>query len=245
MSALTINPLLKLINFDSREHVKLNDLRQAETKIKNQLARKPANVDRHIEEKYLEIIAQLKTAFAEENPSAPISKKRLIQLTDKILRAQHFTFRAHKHRARTKNVFWPPKTAHHYDLAFYNPLSARHRIPTHHKSKGESSVFFMRCENQGEKILFGNLQVDDKDPDYWQDPTVGNILLKTKNIDLTLIRSALQHALSLGEKEILFHSGDAMEASQFNYSFPKKVLITEENFTVYQNRLRKTTTAPA
>ena len=161
--------------------------------------------------------------------------------TNEILRRQGYYFTEKKHRAATKNLFWPAG-AENYDVAFYNRLAPATSDVGHHAADGKPAVFFMRCERRDEQILLGNLQIDDKAGEFWTEPEVGKILLKTKNLDLALVQHALRHALQAGHKEILFHSGDTMEAAQFKFTFPKTALITEENHEVYdrdyQNKLK-------
>ena len=234
MDNVTIRPILKLLSLSSRSHIKINDLRQVGERLENSCRRKQRNFESTlVEAKYLEIINHLIKSWTHKPIGYKIPKAEIVSKVDTYLRRAGFYFNEKKHRAATKNFFWNDTGAHHYDIAFYNPLSPAHRSPAHHQDGGQQAVFFMRAETHGDQILLGNLQIDDKHGDFWARPEVGKILLKTKNMDLNLVQHALRHAINSGHKEILFHAGDTMEAAQFKFSFPKKTLITKDNYEIY------------
>ena len=260
MERYTIRPLLTLLRSDKNTFNR-NDLAQVTAKVRNTMKRKaasPSDKERFsvfTEKKYLEILKTLTAAV----PTGKITRAELIEATDKILQDANFVFIKKEHVPAHDNYFLPapnaaPAARRHnrknyaastYDLAFYHPQSRKHREGHHQYQRPEAprekplqSVWYLRAEEypEPERILFGNIQIDDQERFNWKKQAVGRIMLMPKNINLTMVQSAIQHALAKGKTEILFQAGDAAIYAQGLESpgKPISVLITEKNLAKYQ-----------
>ena len=261
MEQYTIQPLRKLLD-SGKDTFNQNDLAQVRAKVINTRKRKeasPKHSERFsvfFERKYLEI---LKTLIARVG-SGKITRAELIAQTDEILRAANYFYIKQVHQPAHDNFFLPDAELHPppraqnrnnqavttYDLAFYNPLSRKNRAENHHEFKDPAqprqkplkSVWYLRAEEYPDerRILFGNMQIDDYDRFGWKKLAVGKILLAPKTINLTMLQSAVQHALAKGKTDIIFQGGDAAVYAQGldRPGKPTSVLITKQNFAKYQ-----------
>ena len=216
MNSLTINPLLTLVTCTKRSQFKIGDLEQIENKIKNTIKKKLRNEkQKHSiikDEKYLEILLEIKEYFLKKQI---ITSAELIAKTNEILKNYNFYYQKKQHRPVNKNVFWGDDCenkpiARNYDIAFYNKLFYPTEDYSHHNRVTQKatypSVFFMRVEahHQEDKMLIGNMQLDYKRPELWDDSITGKIMLNSKNIELMMVQEALKHAISKNCANILF-----------------------------------------
>ena len=172
---------------------------------------------------------------------------------NELLVKKNYGYRVKTHRARyPENTFYSqqPMTCQSelaYDLACYHP-EAREHHRGHHKSQGLVSIFYMRCEPQAERILFGNMQIDDKGKRDWARKTLGRELRRKKNIYGIMIQQAVKHALSTGHKEILFQAGDACEIAQWRQKNFCQITVTEKNYAlvnkIYQEEVDRFAAGP-
>ena len=248
MNHLTIKPLLSFINSQTKGYVTEGDVKQLEDKIKNQLAKKITQGHAvNIDQEYLKIIAQLKETIG---CTKKMSNERVIEHIDQILKESHFNYKKNKHPVKHRsNLFFTAKDngekLSNYDLAFYNELSSKNH-KGHHQHNKQKSIYYMRCEERGEQILFGNMQIDDTDKEGWENQNIGNILLQKKNIYGMMVQQALKHALENNKKTILFQCGDANDLAQWGKVSLNPVKITKKNYKkfheVYQAQIKNFTT---
>ena len=148
--------------------------------------------------------------------------------------------------AHRRNVFYTDglrePEGQTYDLAFYHAAAGRKHV-AHHRHDNKSSVYYMRCEEKDDQIMFGNMQIDARQPELWEDPGVGEIMLQKKNIYGMMVQQALKHAVEQGRKEILFQCGDANELTQWERRRLKTVNVTKRNYKKfeadYQQKMEK------
>ena len=158
---------------------------------------------------------------------------------------ENFYYETHKHRSPHTNHFnikgsYARKgLKSYYDIALYNNMVTDHnKIDdiVNHSYKDEDDTqklkkfqFVMLDASLMEKIyMFGNLQIDQKNPKYWNDPDKAKILLSRKNIYQSLVAESIKHAVNNNYKRILFQCGDAVKHSQaFGADY---VIVTPSNF---------------
>ena len=253
-----IQPLLGLIR-SGKPQLRINDLKQVRQKIQNARAAKLKNPDPYqagsvyIERKYLQIINELIAGI--NTPT--ITPAELVRRTSEIIQKKGFSYITNQHEAAHDNSYFPQlgqKSPAHkpqenfseaYDIAFYHPMSQKSRKAHHFfqpepysRKKPLPSVFYMRVEEYGnpERVLIGNIQVDDKDRNSWKNQLVGQIMLMKKNLNSMMIQQAIRHAWAAGKREIVFQGGDAALCSQglTLYGVPVSVMITSENIKKHE-----------
>ena len=231
MNKLIIRPLLNFIHKQTRDYMTAGDLAQLENKITNTLkSKRKQGHATWAEEEYLKITNELKGLFA---TTPRIKNSEIISQVTKLLRAANYDYEKQEHRSRhRKNSFFgepaAPPNLHTYDIAFYNEQGGEtHRA--HHQHKNQRSVYYMRCQEFADTIIFGNMQIDAENPEDWKNPVLGRIMLQKKNIYRMMVHQALKHALSRGKKEILFQAGDANEIAQWGRTSLKRVKVTKRN----------------
>ena len=239
MKKITLRPLLEFINKTSRPYMTLGDWTQFEDKI-NKRRRDKINAQQspQTEDEYLKIIVPLRELFTQHRQ---VKTTAIITAVNKALIKGKYGYRKQEHRARNgRNVFYPVAPENYsksvYDLAFYHSAAGQYHI-AHHTHGGQSSVYYMRCEEPVEhpgQILFGNMQIDARNAAYWTDPSLGKIMLQTKNIYGTMVQQAIKHGLERGKKEILFQCGDANEFAQWDNRRLKPVTVTKRNYKKFQ-----------
>ena len=109
--------------------------------------------------------------------------------------------------------------------------TAHHQIKNY-PPQGQKSVFYIRCEEFGNSILIGNMQIDDKSSALaWADKAKGSVLLKRSNIYKMMIQEAIKHALDENKDSILFQAGHAADLAQNEPSkiYKNREIITEKN----------------
>ena len=242
MKNLIIKPLLLMFdNIKDRDSVTLGDLHQVENKVKKSIEKKLSIESQShsiiTDKMYLHIVEQLKPFF---NDSKKIKKDILLSETNKIIRAENFYYVKNEHYAKDINTFSPiPESASVkkcYDLAFYNALSDNTRKDCHHEHASRRDVYYMRFEEFDEKVLIGNMQIDDKYPDRWGDKNKGAVMLTKKNIYASMVQEAIKHALEKNYGEILFQAGDAVHYSQWRVKNPYEyVELNNSNINFYQD----------
>ena len=253
MKQYSIHPILNFIKNNPRPHYRAGDLQQMADKVANQRRQKlntPGQENTTAQEdEYLEIIAALQARF---HGHKKISRAALHAAVNKILAARRLKYTRRRATVRHSNTFFASAAAHaefvntearaagkystaDYDLAFYHPASPPNQ-QAHHKHGAQSAVFFMRVEEFGpaaDKVLVGNLQVDETRPEDWAPAAQGRIFLKPKNLDLMLAQEAIKYALAAGKKEILFQDGDAMDLAQYREPVFEEIMITPANVAQY------------
>ena len=130
-----------------------------------------------------------------------------------LLRQENFYYEIQKHGPAHSNRFnisgSKPVTVidSYYDIALYNNLVTRrsanladshhyHDDPAAKPLDEKLSVGYARCEPHGDSMLFGNLQIDQNEPERWSDPTKAKILLARKNIYQALLGESIHYALN-------------------------------------------------
>ena len=164
-----------------------------------------------------------------------ISRQEVISQVNEILVRKNYVYTAQTHPAKhPRNSFYLHKKSARraeetYDLALYHSAAQEYR-GGHHHHQGHQAVFYMRCEVAGARILFGNLQIDDRGEISWSDPAMGQELRRPKNIYGLMIQQAVKHALQTGRREIMFQAGDACEIAQWNRANFTQLRVTEKNY---------------
>ena len=252
MHQLTIQPVLKLFATHRRTHLTPGDLAQVkeqlQRKIKNKATQKQNSA---LEELYFNILTETElTPGAKKIPAAEI-----IRRVDQVITRHEYGYLDLTHSARHPgNSFYGSKLLHQrrakgelYDLAFYHPLARQHRRG-HHERNNQFSIFYMRCERRPRRILFGNLQIDDKGKENWWNENLGRVMRRPKNIHGMMIQAAVKHALEEGLEEILFQAGDASEIAQWNRSKYCQTKVTKRNYAaitrVYEEEMARFAAGP-
>ena len=175
MHQLTLQPVLKFIAAQGRAAVTPGDLRQLTGQLRQQLAAKKRQGHNCGAEKlYLRILTT--TDFFAGRPRLPCADW-LTQINELLVR-KNYGYQVQTHPARhPENTFYSHKSPPYqsepsYDLACYHPAAREHRRG-HHGVNGQFSIFYMRCEPMGKRILFGNMQIDDKGKRDWARKTPG------------------------------------------------------------------------
>ena len=116
--------------------------------------------------------------------------------------------------------------------------TSHHWLPAAHSTAPELlSVGYARCEPFNDRVLIGNLQIDQSDEGNWRDPAKAQILLKRKNLYQALVAETVHHVLARGYKDIMFQCGDAVSYSQ---EFDRRmVTITPANLPRFQRQYEK------
>ena len=243
MNKITLRPLLKFIASQKRLHFTPGDLAQLIASRRRQAW--PAGSPAAVREKlYLEVL----TAADFFQGRKKISSEELIDAVNKIMVENNFGYqRSRHHAARPKNSFYTDHSARRgvkelYDLAFCHP-AARQDRRAHHSHNDQPAVFYVRCELVGNKILFGNLQIDARAPGDWQNKALAQEVRRPKNIYNMMVQQAVKHALETGQKEILFQAGDAVEIAQWQKTYFCRIKVTEKNYAkinkIYEQELAR------
>ena len=254
MKQYSIHPILNFIKKDPRPHYRAGDLQQMADMVARQRRQKLNTPGQEqsvgVEDEYLKIITALQTQF--KGPGK-ITRAALLTAVNKLLTTAKLKYRRHRHARSHDNTFFGQARDHKeyldqaalaaekysatdYDVAFYHPQAPYNEAAHHTRGQTAAAVFFMRMEEFGtaqDKMLVGNLQIDDTAPAHWESPTVGGIFTGAKNMDLTLVQEAVKYALAAGKKDIYFQDGDAMELAQFHELGFEEILITPKNYARY------------
>ena len=241
MENLTIRPLLKFMESLKRDYMCAGDWEQLENKLKNQLrAKKSQGQPTAIDLAYLEIIRQVTEEIAGR---VKVANTEIISRVNNIITRSRYAYRKQVHTVRHKdNVFYVTKErsgrTRSYDLAFYHP-QAPAKARGHHEDNAARSVYYMRCEERGTKILIGNMQIDPSSSRDWESPEIARIMCQPKNIYRSMVQEALKHALQRGKTEIAFQCGDANEITQWVAPKLKYLKVTKNNYDkIYKNYLQ-------
>ena len=241
MNKITLRPLLTFINKLDRRYLTLGDCRQFINSINNRRARKIAAGQRvKAETVYLSAMDAAGVAFVGRTQ---VSKTKIINLVHNYLINGNYHYEKHLHAARCRgNAFYsylnPVPDAHVYDLAFYNTWAGQNHS-AHHIAGNKSSIFYLRCEEQGAQIMFGNMQIDARDPDKWDIPAIGALFLKKRNIYGMMVQQAIKHAIERKKTEILFQCGDANEYSQWGMRRLIPVKVSKRNYEKFQTNYQE------
>ena len=235
MNKITLRPLLAFLHAQSKPYITRGDWEQLEAKITKRRAEKQvAGQNTLAEDEYLKMFRPVRDLFATQRQ---IKNTKVLGIINKILTASGYGYQKQKHKPRHRgNVFYPRhenNSTQIYDIAFYNAAAGTQQ-PGHHQHEDQPSVYYMRCEERGAGILFGNMQIDARKPELWEDPRRGELMLQKKNIYGMMVQQAIKHAVEGGKKEILFQCGDANELAQWNYSRLKQEIVTEKNYKKFQ-----------
>ena len=242
MNQISLRPILAFMKKQGRAYLTAGDWQQLENKISNQRAKKAAagqNIT--TEDEYLKMLAPLREMF---NQKPQVANDKIITALNKVLIAHKHGYQKQEHPSRhLKNIFFHPSqfTPNHrvYDIAFYSPATGgRHKA--HHIHEGLHSTYYMRCEEEDDLILFGNMQIDARDLSDWAWPERGEIMLQKKNIYGMMVQEAVKHGLASGKEKIMFQCGDANEFTQWGARRLKTVTVTKRNFKKFEeNYLEK------
>ena len=117
------------------------------------------------------------------------------------------------------------------DLADKEPLRAWYNI------------FYIRCEEFADTVLYGNLQIDldDKKLQLSDKEIVTKVMLRSNNLYCQMVQEALRHALELDKSRILFQAGQAAAYSQWEVGDERinMELISSENLTTHKKIYQK------
>ena len=235
MYQITIRPLHKLLQENPKPEITAAEFSQ----LLNQIARRrptgkaPANSPaRQIRNQQIRCLKQVGELFRSQRRRA---KTAIAARVDEVLSAAGFKYEAQQHPPAHNNRLWA--TAACYDLAFYSPkISARAPINSHHYTRinrrTRPALFYIRCEEQENCLLIGNMQIDAKAREY---NCVEHLIMTVpKNIQLALVHHAARHALEKAPQRILFQAGDSACQAQFRKNTYQRVLITAANLDEYQ-----------
>ena len=105
------------------------------------------------------------------------------------------------------------------------------------KIENWSNNFYIRCEEFAETVLYGNLQIDQKNLAKEldnEDPQAA--MFSSRNIYCHMVQEAVLHALELGKTRILFQAGQAAEYAQWGHRQKTltRELVTPENIKVHE-----------
>ena len=243
MKKLTLRILLEFINQSTRFYMTSGDFEQLANKINKRRGQKiNAQQSTQTEDEYLKIILPLRKLFTR---TRHVKNTAILAAVHQSLIAGQYDYQKQRHPARNGgNAFYPVSSENYsesvYDLAFYHAAAGQYHI-AHHTHEGQSSIFYMRCEEPPAhpgQILFGNMQIDSQNPSSWPDSARAQIMLQKKNIYGMMIQQAIKHALERGKKEILFQCGDANEFSQWGNRRLKPVTVTNRNYKKFQQAYR-------
>ena len=166
MNKLTLRPLLEFIKKQKRTYLTSGDWQQLEAGIKKRRAEKlSAGHGTEAEDEYLKLLIPLHELFTRQ---ARVKTTVIINALNQALVSGKYGYNMHRHEPRhQRNTFYPKpeKTVPHqvYDLAFYHAAAGRRHM-AHHYHDYDRSVYYMRCEERADTILFGNMQIDARRP---------------------------------------------------------------------------------
>ena len=237
----TIRPLLVLLKHTAaRGEVKDGDLAQTEARVQNIRRAKLAQAMRAqstiIEDKYLEIINELRTYF---RPFPKIPHETLILKCNEIIEREKLYYIAAESDVLQDSLFYPSSArgklikTHEYDIAFYNELTQPGYHEGHSSDNDLKAVFYIRVEETKDSLLIGNMQIDWARGGKWSDRMKEKIMLSNKNLYLQLVQNAVV-ALIPKKKKLIFQAGDAAAVAQWGYCFYKHIEITKKNHKHYQ-----------
>ena len=231
MNELTIRPLAKFIAAQGRTELTAGDLQQLQGQLKRKIAQKEQQgLGIRAEKLYMGILTA-QDYFAGRRR---ITVKELLSQVSTLLIDQNYGYTRKIHWAtHSGNSFYghrtsPGKATPPYDLAFYHVGSPPHS--SHYRNKKQNSVFYMRCEVALERILFGNLQIDDRGREPWRDKALGEELRRPKNIYRMMIQQAVKYGVEIGKKDIWFQAGVASEIAQWSQAAFAQLQVTKKNF---------------
>ena len=250
MKKLTLRPIWKLITTGRGAYITSGAFRELKNQLRRQITTRAARAQNSSREKlYLDILTA-KDYFAGR---AKISPAELIDEIDTILVEKNYGYRrCPKSASHPSNSFYMNSSPiargiQLHDLAFFNAAAQKHR-QGHHKLDGQYSIFYMRCEANQERILFGNMQVDDRGKEDWTNKALGDELRRSKNIYGMMIQQAVKHALENGFRKIMFQAGDACELAQWKVKNFMNQKVTEKNYAqineCYEREISYFTAAP-
>ena len=250
MAQLTIKPMEQFFAAQpTRTHFRRGDLLQVEDKITRLIAQKQ-KIPRQrkttlINEKHLEIVRQALTYF-DQTPK--ISREALAEIISQIIQNENLALTSEQHSPAHDNYFNPegarPRGKDFYDVAFYN-THARY-LPNHdmgssgghhHNDDDQSSLFYVRCEPFADNLLLGNMQIDEPKHYRWRNPAIGKVFCGGKNLQESMIRHALLHAINQGAPNIMFQCGDAVNAAQGLQA--RVEVITPDNLPKFERRYQQ------
>ena len=158
----TIRPLVDIFKDPSRDYVKPGDLAQIIQRIKNTQKQQLQRGDEisAATEEYIKILTKI---LSQLGPNEKLLKTALAQKVDEYIRANELHYSTALHPVKHHNTFYSTDSVYHsyQDLALYNSKSNFERWG-HHKHDDQVSVCYARLERRVEKILIGNLQIDDR-----------------------------------------------------------------------------------
>ena len=242
MEKYTIRPVLDFIAGQGREYITFGDFQQLLAQFRS---RSTLNASRPAEELYLRILTGRDFFLGRRR----IRTEEFISRIDNFLTQNDYVYSPEIHESCCPaNSFYTQQQGRGtaavdvYDLAFYHPGAAA-RLTGHHMHNNQGDVFYIRCETRGPRILFGNLQIDDKGKHAWPEPYLGHELRRKKNIYLMMVQQAVKHALQWGHSEILFQGGAAAEIAQWRECLFRRITVTAGNYSQidkkYQQEIRR------
>ena len=131
-------------------------------------------------------------------------------------------------------IFGYNKTIHQ---KFENAI--RGHVDSALKTTSLSSVFYMRCEEFDNNIIFGNIQIDSDKTQQWKNKNIGRVLQNNSNLYKIMIQEAIKHGVN-NNKKIMFQDGYAVMLSQWYNKdyFAEHELITKDNIKEYSKALK-------
>ena len=154
--------------------------------------------------------ARISAAVQAELKAGEVSKTRLREIVDQILRAEGWGYARYIHAPLCSNHFYSSEISQIWDWGFYNPQDPI--VGGHvHRQAGRPSSFYARVEwrPQEDEMLIGNIQHA-----YFGQNMLS--LGRINNLRAVMVHEILRQAVRTGVPRIVFQSGDAMQIAQFN-----------------------------
>ena len=246
MKNLMIRPLLTLLTQTAtRAQVKDGDLCQVENRVQNirkqKLAQAAPQPSTRIEDKYLQIIQELREHFS---GTPVITHTALVKKCTEIIRREKLFYVAAESETLQSSLFYPSSArgklikTHEYDIAFYNELARPGYSEGHSSDENLPAVFYIRVEETVDSLIIGNMQIDAGRGSSWANSEKQKIMLANKNLYLHLVQNAVATLLPKNKK-MLFQSGDAVAVAQWGSCPYKHLEITPGNYSRYQKLYEK------
>ena len=237
MNEITLAPLIKFFNSLGRPYIYRAELAQLEAKIQRTRQKKLAasapgkKVITEQEDEYLRLLAAVTKLLP---PAGRIPQKKVIAHLSKLMKAAGYDYKKLRRGRAYANAFADKNRGTRlYDLAFFSPQcnNFSHVTRPHHTHKDQPGIFYMRCEEataHPEEITFGNLQIETGWEGDWDNPAMGKVLRKRKNLYREMVQQAVKHALKGKKTRIRFHAGSAVEYAQWGTANLRPITLRPE-----------------
>ena len=103
------------------------------------------------------------------------------------------------------------------------------------------SQFYLRCEELGEILLIGNMQIDARDKnEKWTNEQLQEVIGSNGNMYRIMVQTAIQEGLKRGLTRFIFQGGYANEITQWarKEEFQAREIITTKNIKRYQEQYK-------